>query len=112
MNGPFEIHPDLANNRAVVVFAPQCHHARTKVHEDQLADLVEHFDAVACDISASDAIASEWLRWLARLTTRALRTGKTLALVGMRDSVRQTTDELALRDGLVVVNSVKEVWEL
>lgn len=112
MKGPFEIHPDPANNRVTVVFAAQCHQARTKKHETEMADLVERFDAVACDLTGTDAIASEWLRWLARLTKRAQRTGKTLALVGMRESVRKTTDDIALRNDLVVVNTVNEVWQL
>lgn len=112
MNGPFEIHRDPTNSRVTVVFAAQCHQARTKMHEAELADLVEHFDAVACDLTGTDAIASEWLRWLARLTKRAQQTGKTLALVGMQESVRRTTDDIALRNDLVVVDRINEVWQL
>jgi len=77
-----------------------------------LSDILERFEAVACDVSNTEALASDWLRWFERLTIRAARTGKTFAVVGMRPTVQKTTDDLALRDRLVVVDELQEVWEL
>jgi len=112
MNGPFEIREDPDNDRATIMFARQCHQARTRAHEESLSDVLEKCGAVACDVSNTEVLASDWLRWFERLTLRAARTGKTFAVVGMRPSVQKTTDDLALRDRLVAVGDLEEVWAL
>ena len=98
--------------RAVVRFAPICDHARTRQHEDELAGLVETCQAVACDLSQTTYIASDWLRWLARLQAKAKETGKVFGLAGMNENVLGTADVLGLGEKLRKAGSVEEVWAL
>src|SRR5579863_430398 len=79
--GPFEIREDRERKLAVVTFAERCYQYRSKADEDKLAGLVERFDLVACDLTHTDAIASEWLRWMARMSLQANSAGKKLLLV-------------------------------
>lgn len=105
---PFVVQEDAERKLAIVIFAEKCYHHRTKDHEDKLAALVERFDFVACDLSRTDAIASEWLRWLARLSARARAMSKRLYLVGVKDAVLTTTDVLGLKAEFMMVNEVAE----
>lgn len=103
-------HP--AAGRAVVHFAPICDHARTRQHETELAGLVETSQAVACDLSQTTQIASDWLRWLARLQAKARDTGKIFGLAGMKENVLATADVLGLGEKLNKVATVADVWKL
>ena len=101
-----------AASRAVVHFAPSCGHARTWQHETELAGLVESSQAVACDLFQTTQIASDWLRWLARLQAKARDTGKIFGLAGMKENVLATADILGLGEMLNKVASVEDVWKL
>ena len=102
----------LGDGRAVVHFAPICDHDRTLRHEEELTTLLEISQAVACDLSQTTLIASDWLRWLARLQAKATATGKTFGLAGMREDVLATADVLGLGDRLKKADSVEGVWQL
>jgi anti-anti-sigma regulatory factor len=103
-------HP--TDDRAIVHFAPICDHARTKRHEDELSTLVETNQAVACDLSQTIQIASDWLRWLARLQAKAKDSGKIFGLAGLNQNVLATADVLGLGDKLRKADSVEGVWKL
>lgn len=102
----------LTEGRAVVRFAPLCDHARTRQHEDELTMLIETCQAVACDLSQTALIASDWLRWLARMQAKATATGKIFGVAGMRQNVLVTADVLGLADRLKKAESVEGVWKL
>ncbi len=106
---PFKAEP-ADEKRVIVRFASTCDQVRTKEQDDALSDLIERYDAVACDVSATDSISSDWLRWLSLLTGRARRAGKTMALVGANENMRDTAEVLGLGNKLVYARSVKEVW--
>lgn len=84
---------------------------RRPAWDEQLCRLVDEHDAVACDFGGVVNAGSEWFRLLARLTARAKRAGKTLAIVGLGRQLRQTVDVLGLRGKLVLVDKISEVWE-
>ncbi|HEX4956223.1 MAG TPA: STAS domain-containing protein [Thermoanaerobaculia bacterium] len=107
---PYRIQEDEEQRRAVVWFAVRCDHPRTKALEDQLANLVASYDRVACEVSRTRVMGSDWLRWLARLTARAKAAGKVLALVGMGETLGRTADVLGLQDELVMKAALDEVW--
>ncbi|MFY9822335.1 MAG: STAS domain-containing protein [Thermoanaerobaculia bacterium] len=110
-NDPYIV-TQLDGGRAVVHIAPICDHARTQQHEAALALLVERNEAVACDLSQTTLIASDWLRWLARLQAKAKAAGKIFGLAGMNENVLATADVLGLGEKLNKVASVEEVWSL
>jgi anti-anti-sigma regulatory factor len=110
-NEPYLV-TSLDGSRAVVHFAPICDHARTQQHEAELALLVERSQAVACDLSRTTLIASDWLRWLARLQAKAKATGKIFGLAGMTENILATADVLGLGEKLNKVASVGDVWNL
>ncbi len=109
-NEPFKIVP-IDKKRGVIHFAPIVNQDRTRERDDQLNGLVDQYDAIACDLSRTKLVASDWLRFLNRLTIKARSAGKTLALAGLQGNVREMTDILSLRN-LVIVDQVEEVWEL
>ncbi len=67
---------------------------------------------MACDLSRTALIASDWLRWLARLQAKAKATGKIFGLVGMNENVQATADVLGLGERLNKVATVADVWNL
>lgn len=102
----------LDGGRTVVHIAPICDHARTQQHEAELSLLVETSQAVACDLSQTTQIASDWLRWLARLQAKAKAAGKIFGLAGMNENVLVTADVLGLGKKLKLVANVEQVWNL
>jgi anti-anti-sigma regulatory factor len=107
-HGPFEIREDRERKLAIVTFAERCYQYRSKADEDTLAGLVERFDLVACDLTHTDAIASEWLRWMARMSIQANSAGKKLFLVGVKEQVLKTADVLGLKEELRMVKTLDE----
>ena len=105
----FTVEP-INDNHVVVHFAPICNQDRTPEYDDALADLVDEYNAIACDLSQTRLIASDWLRWLDRLSIRADKLGKKLVLAGVKANVDELTDILSLKH-LVKVKSIEEVWE-
>ena len=75
-----------------------------------LMGLVERYDAVACDLSSTEAIGSVWLRWMQRMSVTAERMGKRVALVALGDPVRETADVLGLEGQLLLVSTIEEAW--
>jgi anti-anti-sigma regulatory factor len=110
-NDPYIV-TQLDGGRAVIHIAPICDHARTQKHEVELANLVETSQAVACDLSQTTLIASDWLRWLARLQAKAKAAGKLFGLAGMNENVLATADVLGLGEKLNKVAGVEDVWSL
>ncbi len=108
---PYEVDEPTAE-RAVIRFAPICDHQRTKEHEDELSRVVAQHTAVSCDMSQTKTIASDWLRWIARLAIQAGQTGTVFALAGLSDNVSQTADLLGIRESLTVVDTIEDVWSL
>jgi len=106
---PFRVE-HLGGGRAIVHFNSRCDQARTLEHEKKLADLVATENAIVCDLSRTAVMASDWLRWLARLTSEARHAGKILAIVGLGGVVRKSTDVLGLGSALVLVDSIEEAW--
>jgi anti-anti-sigma regulatory factor len=108
---PYEIEV-VDDHRAVVRFTESCHQeTRTKQREDELNELVARYDRVAWDLSNTRAMASAWLRWLAKLTEKADKTGKVAAVVGMHNVVRATADVIGLQGSLHEKPSLEEVWQ-
>jgi anti-anti-sigma regulatory factor len=110
-NSPYEIHY-AGKGQVIVRFAVICDHPRLKAHEDALADLVARSDAVACDLSETSIIASDWLRWLGRMAINARNAGKHVAVAGASEAVKATSDVLGLDSALKFVDKVEDVWNL
>jgi anti-anti-sigma regulatory factor len=103
---PYEVQP--ARDDVVVVFAQYVDHERRPEHDRELDDLVERHELVICDISGSRKITSDWLRFLLRLSVKAKKMGKRMAIVGMGDNVKETSDVLGLLDDLQLYPSLEE----
>ena len=103
---PFEVQPP--GDDVVVTFAQYVDHERTPEHDSELDDLVERNQLVICDLSGSRKVTSDWLRFLLRLSVKAKKMGKRVAIVGMRDNVKETSDVLGLRGELDLCDSVEE----
>jgi anti-anti-sigma regulatory factor len=106
--GPFVIREEPDRKLAIATFAANCYQNRTTTDEEQLARLVDRFDNVACDLTLTEAIASDWLRWIARLSTRAKKVGKRVFLVGVKEQVLKTSDLLGLKEELTIVKTLAE----
>lgn len=83
---------------------------RTPETDDELRRLVELHDPIAFDVSATIDIPSEWLRFFCSLTQLANDTGKSLALVGLREAPSKNADIIGLRDCLELVENLDAVW--
>jgi hypothetical protein len=105
---PFKVAP-IDEKKVVVHFAPIVSRLRTRESDDELSGLVDDYDFIACDLSRTKLIASDWLRFLNRLTIKAKSTGKILALAGLQANVLEMADILALKN-FVKVRQVEEVW--
>jgi len=103
---PYEIRPP--EDDVVVVFAQYLDHERTPEHDNELDALVERHELVICDISGSRKVTSDWLRFLLRLSVKAKKMGKRVAIVGMGDNVRETSDVLGLLDELALYRNQEE----
>lgn len=103
---PYEIQPP--GEDVVVVFAQYVDHERTPEHDHDLEDLVERHELVICDISGSRKVTSDWLRFLLRLSVKARKMGKRVAIVGMGDNVRKSSDVLGLLDALQLYHNLEE----
>ncbi len=106
LDAPFQIRVEPEN--AVVLFAAHCDHPRTEAYDQTLMKLVEQYDTVVCDLAQTKMMAPDWLRWLARMTVRARKLGKTLRLVGATAAVRETAGLLGIAEYLQIGNNVAE----
>lgn len=107
---PFMI-AEPAKNRAIVRYSDLPRRPQTP-DQESLIDLVDRAEKVAIDLTAVRNISTKWIRLFARMTRRAQKAGKVVALVGVPKHVAEAADQLALRDVLVTVGSVSEVWKL
>ena len=107
-DAPFIIEEFKDRQLAVVTFAKQCDYLRTENYEKDLFSLVERFEIIACDFTHTDTIASEWLRWLAKMAAQARRTGKNLFLFGVKEQVLKTADVLGVKEGIETKTSLAE----
>jgi len=103
---PYEIQPP--GDGVVVTFAEYVDHVRTPEHDSELDGLVESHQLVICDLSGSRKVTSDWLRFLLRLSVRAKRMGKRVAIVGMKENVKETSDMIGLGGGLDLYSSLEE----
>jgi anti-anti-sigma regulatory factor len=106
---PYLIEED--GDRAVIRFAAICDHERTHAQEQELLGLVERSAQIACDLSKTVTLSSEWFRWLYRLAVKAERQGKTFALVGVSADLKESADAIALKDKFIYRDRIEEVWE-
>lgn len=95
-----------AGTTIVVTFARLCDHERTAALDKQLLDLVETYDRVICDLSGTEDILTDWLRWLQRLTALATRTGKRVILAGARAAITEKADIIGQKGKLHLAASV------
>jgi anti-anti-sigma regulatory factor len=102
----------LAPGQAVVRFSEICDHTRTTAHEKQLSGLVEAHSHIACDLSQTRVMTSDWLRWLGRLTIKAKKINKEFVVVGVSESLLESADALALKGKFNYARTGEEVWAL
>lgn len=107
---PYQIE-DKKGNRVVLRFAAECNHRRERAHDEELQKLVETRQVIACDLSETEHMASEWIRLLVKLNQKAKRSGARFGVVGVRDTVLTTADYIGMKDKLDTVKSVEEVWQ-
>ena len=107
-DAPFIIEKFDDRKLAVITFAKQCDYLRTENHEKDLFSLVEHFEIIACDLTHTETIASEWLRWLAMMAKQARRSGKKLFLFGVKKQVLKTADLLGLNEVFQIKESINK----
>ena len=105
-DSPFKV--KTLDDDVVITFAQYVDHERTPDHDRELEDLVGRHKLVVCDLSGSRKVTSDWLRFLLRLTVKATKMGKRVAIVGMRDNVRQTSDVLGLLGALDLCRTLDE----
>lgn len=97
--------------RVRVRFSAICDQGRRKEHEDALQGLVEKFEVVAADLTGNTVIASDWVRWLGRMTVKADLAGKSFVIVGPHDNFWVSADVLALRVTLHTARTLEEAWD-
>jgi anti-anti-sigma regulatory factor len=107
-DAPFRIEDSGDPKLALVTFAKQCDYLRTEKYEKDLFSLVEGYEIIACDFTHTETIASEWLRWLAKMAAQARRTGKNLFLFGVKEQVFKTADVLGVKEEIQTRSSLAE----
>ncbi len=94
---------------AIVRFGRLVDHPRTAAHDEELRKLMERTLTVVCDFGGTEEVTSEWLRFLADLTSVAEEQGKRVTIVRLHEDIREgTVDALALRDRLRFYDSRDE----
>jgi len=66
----------LSHRGLIVRFAKFCNHTRTTAHEKQLTVLVGSYARIACDVSQTQYMSSDWMRWLCRMPSKPASLGK------------------------------------
>jgi anti-anti-sigma regulatory factor len=100
----------IGPERAIVRFAKFCDHERSGQYEKQLSALVETHDCIACDLSQTQSMKSDWLRWLCRMTLKAKKLDKEFVMVGVSESIKDLADVLAIEDKFSYAETVENVW--
>lgn len=102
----------VAEDRYVVRVAAYCGGgSRSEADEAVLTDaLASCQGAVAIDLTGTKVCTSVWLRFFGRLAQAAKRLGKRVVLVGMSETVANTTDALALTGKVHAVGTLDEAW--
>ncbi|HKY34535.1 MAG TPA: STAS domain-containing protein [Polyangiaceae bacterium] len=107
-NVPFRIEA-LDDDRTLVTFAEFVDHRRTRELEKQLEDAIGSSRRIACDVSQSRAIDSDWMTLLDELSIDAKKSGKRLAIVGLSEELQTSADAIGLPN-LKFVALLEEAW--
>lgn len=107
---PYEVQP--LDKDVVVTFTQHVDHERTPEYDHDLENLVERHELVICDISKSSKVTSDWLRFFLRLSIKARKMGKRVAIIGMRDNVKEVSNMLGLLDDLQLYHNFEEARRL
>ena len=105
---PFHV-DEIDAERAVVRFAEYVDHRRTAHRDDELKKAMRQHNKLACDVTSTVEIDSDWLALLADIGVEAKQAGKRVGIVGLSKTLRKSADVL----GLTVLehyDSVDEVW--
>ncbi|MEA1927251.1 MAG: STAS domain-containing protein [Candidatus Auribacterota bacterium] len=105
---PYKIIPQ-DKHYVVIQFAPKCDQVRRKEQEDELEKLVEDYNIIACDLSKTEMMGTDWIRWLERLSIEAGNRGKMFVLVAMGELVKQTADIIGLKGKFKMKDTLEEV---
>ena len=101
---------EIDSDRAIVRFAEYVDHRRTAKLDDQLRDAMRQHLKLACDLTATVEVDSDWLTLLADITVEANQAGKRVAMVGLSETLQHSADILGLTS-LQLCGSVDEVWQ-
>lgn len=74
--------------------------ARTQEQDRTLSDLVRSSDLVVFDLTDTRSAASDWIRYLARLSVEAKEMGREVKIKNMSSRIKMTADALAIADVL------------
>jgi len=77
-----------------------------------MTELVDQMERVVIDLSKVRNAGTKWIRLFGRMTVRGKKAGKVVAILGAKDTVKGTADELGLLDKLVFVEKQSEVRKL
>jgi hypothetical protein len=102
---PYMIEP-VDQKSVIVWFCELCDCERTNVHENDLFALIDQYSRITCDVSHTQSIGTDWVRWFYRMTLKAERLGKKLDVAGADEVLRDIIDILALSDKLSLTSSV------
>ena len=94
---------------AVARFAEYVDHRRTPELDHRLYEAMRGHDRLACDVSDSVEVDSDWLALLADVTLEAEQAAKRVGVVGLRDTLKTSADLLGL-DTLCLYDTIDEVW--
>lgn len=97
--------------RVIVKFAKVVDHDRNLSFADDLKKLVRRYTFIACDLTKTEIIISDWLRFLCKLTIEAKNSGKVLAIVGMKPNLKKSSDVIGLSTCFRFFDNLKKVWD-
>lgn len=91
----------------VLAFGEYVDQPRTSADDAKLDELVAQGDVV-CDLTQTRYLASDWLRYLVKLTARGDRLGRRVRLAGVHQHVLETADLIAVKTHLRIFATVEE----
>jgi anti-anti-sigma regulatory factor len=106
---PFDVE-ELDAERAIARFAEYVDHRRTAALDLKLFEAMRQHKKLACDVSASVEIDSDWLTLMAAVTIEAEQAGKRVGVVGLNAALEKSADILGL-DALQLFSDLAEVWK-
>jgi anti-anti-sigma regulatory factor len=99
---------ELENGVVVLRFEEYVDQVRGPENDQHVFNLVDRHEKVVCDLTSCVEIVSRWLKLLSLMSDRASDAGKSVVLVGVRESIRRSSDWLGLSDCFTLAETIDE----